>query len=461
MNPEKSPTGAILRLALPVFVAQAALVASAVIDTAMAGRLSAVDLAAVGIAASVMITVLMSLLSVLFALPPLVAHLQGAGRHSGVGREIHQSFWIALAISLVAILLLRNPGPFLAFSDLQPAVEARVRSYLDAASWGVPATAALRIFFGLSTGIGRPRPVMVFNLAALLLKFPMNAVFMYGKLGFPVMGAAGCAVATAIDAWIVATIAWFWCVNHPDYEKFGLSSGISGPDPKAIFEFLKLGVPIGLTFVADVTAFTFMALLIARLGPVMSAAHQIAANLAVLAYMFPLSLGNAASVLVGHALGADDPVRARNVSLRAIGMGLASAFAASLSFRLFAPQIAALYTTDQKVQAVAIPLIGLVAIYHLGDALQAVSVNALRGYRKTVVPMAIYGLSLWGVGLGGGILLGLTDFLGPPRGAPGFWMAGCASIWLVALLILFYLERVGRQEKSILCYASDNPKEKE
>ena len=78
-----------------------------------------------------------------------------------------------------------------------------------------------------------------------------------------------------------------------------------------------------------------------------------------------------------------------------------------------------------------------------------------------MVPIAIYGLSLWGVGLGGGILLGLTDFLGPPRGAPGFWMAGCASIWLVALLILFYLERVGRQEKSILCYASDNPKEKE
>ena len=88
-----------------------------------------------------------------------------------VGREIHQGVWISLALALVAILLLRFPGPFIAISHLQPAVEAKVRAYLAVSAWGVPAAFALRLFFGLSTGIKRPRPVMFFNLLSLASRF--------------------------------------------------------------------------------------------------------------------------------------------------------------------------------------------------------------------------------------------------------------------------------------------------
>ena len=85
----------------------------------------------------------------------------------------------------------------------------------------------------------------------------------------------------------------------------------------------------------------------------------------------------------------------------------------------------------------------LVALYHLADALQAVAVNALRGYKKSVVPMVIYATMLWGVGLGGGILLGLTDTFGAARGAQGFWIAAIASLWLVAGMVAVYLNKVG------------------
>ncbi len=435
----------LLRLALPIVIAQLALVVNAAMDTAMAGRLSAIDLAAVGIASSIMVTILMSLLSVLLALPPLISHLYGAQRYSEVGHEMHQGFWISVAISFAAMLLLGHPGPFIAISNLQPAVEIKVRSYLAASVWGVPATAALRLFAGFSTGIGHPRPVMFFNLFALLLKIPLNLVFMYGHLGFQAMGAAGCAVASALDAWLVALLAWTWCLIQPDYRKFGLKGRISPPRKAAIAEFLKLGLPIGLTFVADVTAFTFMALLIARLGPFYSAAHQIAANLAVLAYMFPLALGNAASVLVGHALGSKEPEKARHAAKVATAIGIAIAIFFCLFLNLGASRIAALYTTDVRVRILAIPLIMLVGFYHLGDAIQAIAVNALRGYKKTVLPMMIYAVSLWGIGLGGGFLLGLTDMLGPQRNAAGFWMGGIASIWLVAALTLVYLGRVSRE----------------
>ena len=439
MQHPASSTRELVHLAWPMLVAQLAMMANAVIDTAMAGRLTVIDLAAVGIAASIMATILMSLVSVLLAVPPIIAQLYGANRRAEIGREVHQGIWISLALALVTILLLRFPGPFIAISELLPAVETKVRAYLAVSAWGVPAAFALRLFFGLSTGIKRPQPVMFFNLLSLALKIPLNALFMFGLLGFPKMDSTGCAVATALDAWLIAALAWGWCLNSPKYAEFDLRRRITAPDFAAIREFLKLGIPIGLTFIADVTAFTFMALFIARLGPVMSGAHQIAANLAALAFMIPLSLGNATSVLVGQALGAGQAQRARHICWEAIRFGMSIAIVLCLTFWLGAPYIAAFYTTDLQVQSIAIPLIMMVGLYHLGDALQAVTVNALRGYKNSVVPMMIYTVTLWVPGLGGGIVLGLTDTFGPARGASGFWLAAIASIWLVGGLMAIYL----------------------
>jgi len=167
-----------------------------------------------------------------------------------------------------------------------------------------------------------------------------------------------------------------------------------------------------------------------------------------LAFMIPLALGNAAAVLVGQDIGAGQRERARQICWAAIRLGMAIAVVLCLIFWFGAPHIAALYTTDPEVQKVAIPLIMLAGIYHLGDALQAVAVNALRGYKKSVVPMLIYATMLWGLGLGGGFLLGLTDTLVPALGAPGFWIAAIASLWLVAGMVTIYLNGVSRAQKS-------------
>ena len=445
MSSRRAPQlAALLHIAWPIYVAQLAMMASGLVDTVMAGRLSTLDLAAVGIASSIQVTILMSLASVLFALPPIVAHLHGEARPAEIGWQVHQSLWIALAIGVLAVVLLLNPEPFLALSAMEPAVEAKVRAYLVASSWGVPAILGLRVYMGLFIGIGRPRSVMHVNLAALALKVPLNAVLMHGLLGMPALGSTGCAAATAAAYWIVIAAAWAWCLSQPAFAPFALVRRLPRPHWPTLLAFLKLGVPIALTFIADVTAFTFMALFIARLGAQVSAAHQIAANLAVFAFMLPLSLGHAAATLVGQALGAGEPERARQTCLQAMGLGLGISILVSLAYWLGADTIAALYTPDPRGHPLAASLIVLVAAYHLADALQAVAVNALRGYKRTAVPMFIYTACLWGIGLGGGLALGLTDWLGPARGAAGFWIAGAASLGLVAVLVSTYLEWVSR-----------------
>ena len=89
-------------------------------------------------------------------------------------------------------------------------------------------------------------------------------------------------------------------------------------------------------------------------------------------------------------------------------------------------------------------LLVIVAIYHVFDALQAVVAQVLRGYKRATAPMAIYMVSLWGVGLAGGYVLGLTDLLGAPRGAAGFWIAATASLLCAGILLALYFDRVSR-----------------
>lgn len=431
----------LIHLAWPVLVAQVAVVLNGVIDTVMAGRLSPLDLAAVGIAASIYITVFVSCMGVLLAVTPTVAHLYGAGRSGDIGEEVRQAGWLALLLALGGMVALRHPEPFLAFARLAPEVEAKVRDYLTVITWSLVPALSFRIFYGFMSGIGRPRAVMVFNLAGLAAKIPLNAWFMIHLE----MGAAGCAASTAVISWGTALAAWAWCARQPDCAEFAVFARWSRPCWPAVVSLLRLGVPIGATFLVDVTAFTFMALFVARLGAITSAAHQVAANLAVLSFMLPLSVGHAALVLAGHSLGAGDPAGARRAGLTGLGVGLAVALLVAAGLAFGAESLAGAYTADPEVRRLAASLVALVALYHVADAVQAVTVNVLRGFKKTTVPMVVYAVSLWGLGLGGGYVLGLTDWLGPARGAAGFWLAATASLVLAGGLVFGYFLRVSQK----------------
>jgi MATE family multidrug resistance protein len=428
-----------------VLIAQAAVMAHGVIDTLMAGHISAADLAAVGIGASIYATVFVSAMGVLLALTPIVAHHYGAGRYHAIGSDVRQSAWLALALSVVAVVALHYPEPFLAFARPPMEVEIKVRAYLNGSAWAVPGILFFRVFYGLTTGIGLPRPVMVFNLLGLVLKIPLNAVFMYGALGFPAMGGAGAGWSSAVVTWTVAISAWIWCRRTPDYTAYAIFARFELPRWPAIKELLRLGIPTGATFLVDVTAFTFMALFIARLGAATSAAHQIAANVAVFVFMIPMALGHATGVLVGQALGAEDGLRARAAGFLGLKVGVGIGATIGFCIWISAPALAALYTPDMSVRAAATLLLPLVALYHVADALQAVLAQVLRGYKRATAPMVIYAVSLWGVGLGGGYLLGLTEAFGPARGAAGFWLAAIASLTLAGMLLVVYFERVSRQ----------------
>ena len=449
--PDPRTTRSIVRLAWPVLVAQLAVIASGVLDTIMAGRYSAVDLAAVGIGASVYFSVFIGLMGVVLSLSPIAGQLFGGKQYERIGEETRQTAWLALALSVLGVLLLAFPDPFLRLSGAPPEVEARARAYLHGMAWAVPAMLLFRVFFALTTAVARPRAVMVINLVYFATKLPLNALFIYGAFGAPELGGPGCAIATAIASWIVFVLAWTYCARHPFYAPFRVFTRWSWPDPEILWNHLKLGVPMGLALFVEVTSFTFMAIFLARLGAVTSAGHQIASNVTAVFYMFGLAVGNATGVLIAQAVGARDLARARHTGFSGMRLMLVLSVCAAALISLAAPGIVSFYSHDPEVRTLAANLLVYVALFQIFDTAQVVIVNALRGYKITFIPMLVYTVALWGIGLGGGYALGLEKVslagslgLSTPMGAAGFWLAGVASLVVASAILLAYFSRASR-----------------
>ncbi len=244
--------------------------------------------------------------------------MPSAGARSAT--TLQQALWLAGLLLLVALPCVLATGFWTRVAGVEGAVAAITSTYLQAVAFGLPAGLATRVFVALNAAVSRPKVTMAINLAVLALKAPLNAAFMYGWGPIDAMGGAGAGVATAILAWLALALSLAVWRFDPFYDRFR-SAAVHGPRWPSLRELLKLGLPIGLSTLFEVTSFTFMAVLIARLGATSVAGHQIVANLVAILFMVPLSLGVATSVLVAQALGSDAPRVALGAARRGLRLG--------------------------------------------------------------------------------------------------------------------------------------------
>lgn len=446
--------GDILRLAWPVFIGQLAVMLNGLIDTLMAGRLSPTDLAAVGLGSSIYISVYVSLMGVVMALSPIVAHQFGAGQRRAVGASFWQAVWVSLGLSLPGCLVLGWSEPWIALAQAPAELAAPVDAYLLYTAAGLPAALLFRCFYALNTGISRPKIVMTINLLGVAAKVPLNLLFMHGSVGLGIapLGGAGCALATALIAWATAIGALLWLRRDAGYLGFGLRRPVA-PRAAAIGELLRLGLPIGATYLVEVTAFTFMAILVARFGTVTLASHQVTANLAGVVYMVAMAMASATSTLVAQSLGAGDPARARQLALTGIRLALAMVCAVAAVLWLLRTPIAGAYTDSAEVTAATLPLLAALAVFVIFDNLQTQIGFVLRAYKVATLPMVVSVVSMWGVGLGGGWLLTIaapagSALHGSQAGALGFWIAGAAGLAVACAGMALVLARVWRTNRA-------------
>ena len=443
---------AIVKISAPIFIAQIAVLANAVADTIITGHYKADHLAAIGLGSAIWASIFIPMMGILQGLSPIVARHFGAGEPEAIGRQVRAGAWIAILLAIPMVIGFAFPDVFLGWAQIPESVLPLARGYLQWLACGVPALMLARVFYAFAPAINHPRAVMAINVAALGVKIPLSYGFVHGAWGLPELGGPGCGLASTIGYWLMLVIVVVLLRTGPSYRRFDVWHGSWRFDARAMWRVLKLGVPIGSSIFIEVTSFVFMALFLARLGATVSGAQQIVSNFAALLFMLPLSLGIGTQVLIGQALGAKHPHEARSVAYDGLRIAAAFAVVVCLVVWLARAPIVAMYTADAGVASIVLELFPILVVFHWFDAVQCIATQALRGYQQTLIPMLIYAVSLWGIGLGVGYLFAFGAWPGggsaswlQPMGAAGFWYAQTVALVVAAGALYWDLARVSRQ----------------
>ena len=434
-----------LAIALPILGGQLAQTANGFVDTVMAGRLSALDLAAVAVGASVWVPVFLFMTGVLMSATPVLSRNLGAQDYHRISPIAQQGLWLALVIGVAGALVLRSVAPLLQWMEVAPELRALVEGYLYALSWGMPGAALFLALRSYTEAMAHTRPVLLISIAGLLINIPCNYLLIYGGFGFPALGAVGCGWATSLVFWAMTLMMAVYIRRHPAYRPARLTLTQLHMEPATALYILRLGLPVGLSIFFEASIFAVIALLISSLGPEVVAGHQIALNFTSLLFMIPLSLALAVTVRVGHARGRHDlPGLGEAIRTALLLTTLVGALAAILLL-CFRDLVPAIYTDNADVRALATRLLLFAALYQLSDAWQVAISGVLRGFEDTAVPMVITLFAYWGVGLPLGYVLGLTDWLRPAMGPDGFWIGLLAGLTTAAALLYLRLQQHRRR----------------
>lgn len=451
----RSEINNLITLAIPVMIAQISQTAITFVDTIMAGNYSKTALSGVAIAVSIWLPTVLFGQGLLTVLTPIISNLNGAAKREQVADHTRQGVVIALILSVIIMLILYHSDRIISLrssndNPIDPEMVEVAVSFLRAIMWGVPAFLLFLVYRNQCEGLSNTKPAMVIIFIALLANIPINYILIYGKLGLPAFGGVGCGITAAIIFWLMFGLIRLYTLttaSQRDIRKTPLTKLV---DFSIIKKIVVLGTPLALAYFFEMSLFAVVALLIAPLGQITVAAHQIIFTISSLTFAIPLSLGVATSIRVGYLLGKGKPSLAKQTAFISLLISLVIAVIVALILVVFRTPIVTIFTKEAAVIAICLQLIILLAIYQASDYLQVVASNVLRGYKDTKSIFFITLLSYWVVGLPVGYILGLTDLVMQPIGAAGFWIGIILGLAVAAFLLIARMVYLQKQPKEII-----------
>lgn len=441
-----SHTKSLAKLAYPILIAQLIQNLMGFVDIVMAGRVSASDMAAVAVANSIWLPLILTVYGLIMALAVIVSQLAGAKNYAAIGEQTYQTAWIALTLGLSLIGLYYLLAPVIEpIIELEGSLKPLIFDYLRYIVWGAPGYCLYLVLRNYAEGLSYTKPTMVISIVGLLVNIPANYIFIYGEFGAPALGGAGCGVATAIVYWAMFIGMLIYAFTSKILKQASIFEQFYWPNFPEIKNIFSLGTPIALSLLFEVSLFAVVAIILVPFGAETVASHQIALNFSGLIFMVPLSLAMATTIKVGNAIGNNDHQQAKDYTLHAIWLGLLLAVFTAIITVVFRVPIVSIYTAELPVIELAANIMLLATLYQFSDTVQVVSAGALRGYKDTKSILYITFVSYWLIGLTVGLVLGITDWVVPKMGPYGFWIGFITGLSAAAVLLAWRLKIIQRR----------------
>lgn len=428
-----------LALSWPLVLTNVAQNAMTATDVMMMGHLGPDALAAGALGSNLYMAVLIFGIGVMAAVSPMISIELGRNRHAvrELRRTVRQGFWAAVTLVGPMWLFLWQAEAILRAMGQDAALAKAAASYVRTLQWGLLPFFLFLVLRGFVASLQRPFAAFVVVLLAVGFNALANWCLMFGRLGFPALGLPGSGLATTLSS--VSMVLGLGLVVSVDrrFRRYRLFGRFWVADWPRFWAFWRMGLPIGTTLAFEVVIFNGAAFLMGLIGPASLAAHAIAIQIASLAFMVPMGIGQAATVRVGRAFGAGDRNGVSRAGATALVLGIGF-MALTALVMLFAPQWLVVPFLDvekpgaAEVAALAASFLLYAAIFQIADGAQVVGSCLLRGLGDTRVPMLFAGLGYWAIGLPLSVVLGFFT----PLAGIGIWIGLAIALAIVAVLML-------------------------
>jgi MATE family multidrug resistance protein len=432
-------TRQLVQLAWPIAAAMLGETAIGLVDTKLVGGLGAAALGGVGLATTLMYLAYSLTFGAMRGVKVRTAHAIGEGNPQHGFAYARAGLVMSGAFGVLVLVVCRDVTPALRALGADEAIVPYARDFLSAVTLGAPATCALSALIQHRQAMGDSRTPMFVGIAGNLFNALLAWTLIYGRFGLPALGVRGAGYSTALTETLELGVMLALFLR--DEERAGGDLGARRPAllaarlpfARALREVTDLGLPTGIQFTAETLAFTAFTVVLGSISKEEIAGHQIALNVIRVSFLPGVAVAEAASVLVGQALGrrrldeADRSVRS--------GLVIAVGFMAfcGIGFALFGGPLARFFSTDAVVVKTAKTLLLVAAVFQVLDAVNIVLRGALRGAKDVRMVMVIGVLVVWSFLPTSAFVLGKLWGLGAVGGWLGFIgeTIACASLfWL-------------------------------
>ena len=425
---------------LPILIYQLANFSASFVDTTMTGQYDTLHLAGVSMATSLWIPFFDLLIGIVSALVPIIGHHLGQGKAGKIASDFYQFIYLSLGLSLALFTLVFLGAPLvLARLGLEPLVEGVAKHYLWYLGLGIIPLLLFSVIRSLFDALGLTKLSMYLMLLLLPLNGSFNYALIYGAFGFPEMGGAGAGLGTSLAYWVLLLISLLVAVKHPKIRAYELWK-IRPLDKKGLIEGIRLGLPIGGTFFAEVVIFSVVGLVMAKFSSLIIASHQAAMNFSNLMYAFPMSISTSMSIIVSYEIGANRPDDVKKFCKLGRLTALGIAGFTFLFLYILRDRVAALYGSDAEFIRMTSVFLTYSLFFQLADTFAAPLQGILRGYKDTQVPFYLGLIAYWGVSLPLGFFLDHYTSLGPY----GYWIGLIASLVMSGILFQWRLNHLAK-----------------
>ena len=434
---------AIAVLGLPLIGGHLAQFAIGLTDTIMLGWYGVEALAAVTLANSYFFVLFLFGAGFGWAVMPMVATAAAEDDETSIRRSTRMGLWLSLLYASVVMPLRWWSYPVLIALKQESDVAATASQYLRVAGWGLFPALLVMVLKSYLAALERTQIVLWITVLAAVVNGLTNYAFIFGNWGAPQLGVTGAAIASVVTQLVSLVCVVIYAIRAlPEH---GLFQRFWRPDWEMFLSVLRLGVPIGLTTLAEVSLFATSAVMMGWLGHVPLAAHGIALNLASATFMVHLGLSNVATIRAGNALGRRDRAHLEKGAIAVTGMSLVMSALTIVLFLTCADPLISLFIEPDDPQrplivAIGVGLLAMAALFQLVDGAQVIALGLLRGLQDAKVPMVMAALSYWVIGIPASYYFGFI------RGMDGIgvWLGLVLGLAFAAVLLMarFWLRSV-------------------